>query len=87
MKSSLARKTSDQVRDLTNILALLRGKPISVMAHATQTSVSERPKASLPQTPGRIFEDFASFVKPYTLERTASETGIPKEQLQKLANI
>lgn len=33
------------------------------------------------------FEDFANFVKPYTLEHTAKETGVPAERLQKLAEI
>jgi nitrate reductase NapA len=33
------------------------------------------------------FEDFANFVKPYTLERTAKETGVPADHLLKLAEI
>ena len=33
------------------------------------------------------FEEFAEFVKPYTLEHTARETGVPAERLEKLANI
>lgn len=33
------------------------------------------------------FDDFAAFVKPYTLEHTAEETGVPAERLQRLAEI
>jgi len=33
------------------------------------------------------FDDFAKFVKPYTLERTAKETGVPEDHLLKLAEI
>jgi nitrate reductase NapA len=33
------------------------------------------------------FEDFAAFVRPYTLERTAEETGVPAERLKKLAEL
>lgn len=33
------------------------------------------------------FEDFAAFVRPYTLERTAKETGVPAEYLKRLADI
>lgn len=33
------------------------------------------------------FEDFAAFVKPYTLERTAEETGVSPERLERLAAI
>ncbi|WP_439136497.1 molybdopterin-dependent oxidoreductase, partial [Pseudomaricurvus sp.] len=33
------------------------------------------------------FEDFADFVKPYTLERTAEETGVSAERLERLAAI
>ncbi|HEY7885915.1 MAG TPA: nitrate reductase catalytic subunit NapA [Cellvibrionaceae bacterium] len=33
------------------------------------------------------FADFAEFVKPYTLERTARETGVPANRLQQLAEI
>ncbi|WP_286805249.1 nitrate reductase catalytic subunit NapA, partial [Marinimicrobium sp. UBA4209] len=33
------------------------------------------------------FEEFAEFVKPYTLERAAKETGVPKARLERLAKI
>ena len=33
------------------------------------------------------FEAFAAFVKPYTLERTATETGVPAERLKALAEL
>src|SRR5690606_15696667 len=33
------------------------------------------------------FEDFAAFVRPYTLEHTAKETGVPAEVLKRLAEI
>ena len=33
------------------------------------------------------FDDFASFVKPYTLEHTAKETGVAPEYLKRLAEI
>jgi nitrate reductase NapA len=33
------------------------------------------------------FEDFANFVKPYTLEYAAKETGVPAERLKRLAEI
>ncbi|GAB3098860.1 nitrate reductase catalytic subunit NapA [Aestuariicella hydrocarbonica] len=33
------------------------------------------------------FEEFAEFVKPYTLERTAKETGVAEERLERLARI
>ena len=33
------------------------------------------------------FEQFAAFVKPYTLERTATETGVPAERLKALAEL
>lgn len=33
------------------------------------------------------FEEFAAFVNPYTLEYTAQETGVPKERLERLAEI
>ena len=33
------------------------------------------------------FEQFAEFVKPYTLEYTAKETGVPAERLKRLAEI
>ena len=33
------------------------------------------------------FEQFAAFVKPYTLERTAEETGVPAERLKALAEL
>ena len=33
------------------------------------------------------YEEFAEFVKPYTLERAARDTGVPAERLEKLANI
>ncbi|WP_347330005.1 nitrate reductase catalytic subunit NapA [Marinimicrobium locisalis] len=33
------------------------------------------------------FEDFAEFVKPYTLEHAAEETGVPKRRLEELAKL
>lgn len=33
------------------------------------------------------FEEFAEFVKPYTLEHTAKETGVPADHLKRLAEI
>lgn len=33
------------------------------------------------------FDQFAAFVKPYTLERTAKETGVPAERLKALAEL
>src|SRR5690606_11568674 len=33
------------------------------------------------------FEQFAEFVKPYTLERTAEESGVPAERLKALAEL
>lgn len=33
------------------------------------------------------FEDFAAFVRPYTLEHTAKETGVPASALKRLAEI
>lgn len=33
------------------------------------------------------FDEFAAFVKPYTLERTAKETGVPAERLKALAEL
>src|SRR5690606_13147396 len=33
------------------------------------------------------FEDFAAFVRPYTLDRTAQETGVPAERLKQLAEL
>src|SRR5690606_33275060 len=33
------------------------------------------------------FDDFAAFVKPYTLEHTEKETGVPAERLKRLAEI
>ena len=33
------------------------------------------------------FEEFAEFVKPYTLDYAAQESGVPAEQLQKLAEL
>ncbi|MCV0428598.1 MAG: nitrate reductase catalytic subunit NapA [Roseibium sp.] len=39
--------------------------------------------ASKPMT----FEEFAEFVKPYTLEFAAEQSGVPAEQLEKIANL
>ncbi|MEP3296700.1 MAG: nitrate reductase catalytic subunit NapA [Pseudoruegeria sp.] len=33
------------------------------------------------------FEDFAEFVKPYTIEKAAEESGVPAEQIEKLAKL